>query len=106
MALIYRKNTLPKNQFFNCKATFKAAGITSKVHINERGDAVELAHFDLINCTKVRHYSQEQILCLAKCGVPLTINQQKLLQKYCQERRMQKRSRLPLLYFPNKDLKE
>ena len=50
MALIYHKNTLPKNQFFNCKATFKAAGITSKVHINERGDSVKLEHFDLINC--------------------------------------------------------
>lgn len=85
----------------NCKAAFKAAGITSNITY-QNGTKTELAHFDLMNCSKVRHYSKAYIYELVQNGVPLTINQNNIYRTYHQQEHRKSNFRIPLAYFPNK----
>lgn len=84
-----------------CKSAFKAAVITSKIRY-DNGSITELAHFDLMNCSKVRHYSKAYINELVFNGKPLSINQITLYRQYRQQENQRGHNRFPLTYFPNK----
>ncbi len=93
---LYQASTPP-----NCKAAFKAAGITGKI-TNQNGNFIEFSQFDLTNCIKVRHYSRAYINELAQNRIPLTINQQMIFRRITQQESQKAKNRIPLTYFPNK----
>lgn len=86
---------------FICKSSFQAAGIVSKYQIIE-GNIHEVAHFELTECKKVRHYQQSYINELIINGIPLTENQKIINLHYIQQVAPKKSVRIPIKYFSNK----